>query len=179
MESSWEQRWKETQDVHQRINGQLTDLLKISADFGLLIVRSAIVLNGGALLALPAYFSAVKNAELLNSTELLTAAVWFIVGIILAILTSYCGYVNFQANAHVLMAEREKEILEIEEGYDTTHKHRLAKDRKFTREYWQKSEEKGTKFVNWTLWLAQIFGFGSYIAFIVGSYCGGLAMTAG
>ena len=171
--------WKETQDVHTRSIPQKMEFNKIAADFGLLIVKSALVLNGGALLALPAYISAI-NAEPQADAELLyTSAACFIGGIILATLTAYCAYLNFLSHAGIVESQSESEIIEIEEDYDITHQHRLAPHRKVSRDELQKWTGIHTKIANCTVLLAQIFGLATYVLFIVGCYYGGRVMLGG
>ena len=159
----------EKKEVWDRTNPFFLGFLQASASYGQLATRSALLLNGGALFALPPFAAAMSGTTNVGPT-LIQPASCFVVGIVTAALCAYAAYWNFQYNIAQLGEMVAKEMSEIEEGYDDTYKHRLQKSR---ADFQQERTRGITKFgrrISLTLWFANAFGVFSYIAFVTGSW---------
>lgn len=175
--SPHELTWKETQDAYLRFNPRVIESQRLSAAYAQLAVRSALVLNGGALFVLPAYISTVSSTdESIPEITLLVAAAFFIAGILTAVLCAYFAYWNYTFHSWDHEYDLKKEIQEIKEGYDTTHQIRLEKARDRWHEDLDDLKAKNGKRINLTAWIGNALGVISYIAFVVGCYFGGRAM---
>jgi hypothetical protein len=75
------------------------DALLYSKEYGVIVVRSLILINGGAIIAFLSFLSSSKFSDGLNSNAtfaLKGCIVSFVVGLILSIAVGGIGYINFQ-----------------------------------------------------------------------------------
>jgi len=165
------------QEVWERISPQILAHLNASAGYGQLAVRSAMLLNGGALFAFPAFISSTGKLAIISDTLVLLSGGSFIAGIVFAAICSYLAYLNFQFNVFSLDWQRLKEFSEIEEGYDYTSKHRMKKDRAEYRNELDAGITKFEKRVWWTMLIGNISGILSYLTFIIGCFLAGVALS--
>ncbi|WP_422363126.1 hypothetical protein [Pyruvatibacter mobilis] len=99
--------------VVQPIEADRARLFDAGTDLFKLALQSAFVLNGGALVALPA-LAAIPGAldadqQLFSTGELLGAAAWFLFGFVLAAAATLFGGLSFRALSGSRAEERNKE----------------------------------------------------------------------
>ena len=129
---------------------------KAAVDYGLSVCRWLVVLNAGALVALLALFSKQttdQTAVLLLASKLTWPAICFVVGVILGVLTSACGYWNFSA------------IFESSDSPDYDFRWAMG------LENWtmpEKERNATNRIVNVTAIAAQVLGIASAILFVAG-----------
>jgi len=173
----WRQAQAEKKDIFDTYHPVFLALIRASIDYGQLAVRSSFILNGGALLAMPAYLARAGAVVAENNVYgIILAAACYIAGIIFAALCSYAAFFNFERNAYQVEWEILKKISEIEENYDGVAFHRM----KDVREDYRNKLEAGIKRFGWwahaTTWISHIFGVFSYIAFVFGCFFAGKVM---
>ena len=76
------------------------DALGYSKEFGAVVVKSLLLINGGAIIAILSFVSNSKMDEQLKNaayaSNMLYTITFFVAGLILAIATAAVGYINFQ-----------------------------------------------------------------------------------
>lgn len=163
--------------VWDSVNSRFNGYIAASVSYGLAATRSAFLLNGGILFALPAYVSATRDKSSVEITSgILWAAGSFVLGLIFAALVCFVAYLNFQWNAHHVEMERLSQFSKIEEGYDETYSHRLKDPRERHRAELLDIGNTLETNINLTAKFGMGFAFLSYIAFVVGCYFAACAM---
>jgi hypothetical protein len=163
--------------VWDSINSRFNGYIGSSVSYGLAATRSAFLLNGGILFALPAYVSATRGNTLpLVTSNILWAAGCYVIGILSAALVCLVAYLNFQWHAHNVEMERLSQFSKIEEGYDNTYTHRLREPRERYREELGKIVASLEVRITLTAKMGIAFAVLSYIAFIVGCVFAARAM---
>ncbi|MGQ2927410.1 MAG: hypothetical protein ACT6RL_14965 [Neoaquamicrobium sediminum] len=163
--------------VWDSINSRFNGYISASVSYGLAATRSAFLLNGGILFALPAYVSATRgDASTIVTSNITWAAGCYVVGVLFAALVCLVAYLNFQWHAHNVEMERLTEFSKIEEGYDETYAHRLRESRERYREQLNKITASLEGRINLTAKLGVACALCSYIAFIAGCFFAARAM---
>ena len=163
--------------VWDTINSRFNGFFSASVSYGLAATRSAFVLNGGILFALPAYVSATReHGSSVVTSNITWAAGCYVIGVLFAALVCLVAYLNFQWHAHNVEMERLSQFSKIEEGYDDIYTHRLRESRERYREQLDEIVTKLEGRINWTAKLGIAFALCSYIAFIAGCFFAARAM---
>lgn len=169
----------EQQDVWERTTPLHLEYMQGSRTYGEVAVKSSLVLNGGALLAFPAYIAALGNpGDSLPVGLISTSATLFVVGIIAGAFTALLAYLNFQMHSVIVQVERDQEIEKIEADYDILTQHRLKKRREANRVWAEGISMRYNKYVDITFWTAVLLGCTAYVLFVAGAYFAGKAMVA-
>lgn len=128
------ERWRDNVLPHLLASNKWTE---VSAEFALTAVRSALVVNGGALVALPPL---MEWAGDLQRGSLVSSSSWFVGGLLLAFVTLLLAYYNFlfmsqveNTRAHKAairinnpVAAREEKLSEIEDYKDQSSKEKRS-----------------------------------------------------
>jgi hypothetical protein len=163
--------------VWDSVNARFNGYISASVSYGLAATRSAFLLNGGILFALPAYVSATRDKATAEVTHYIVwAACSYVVGIVCAAVVCLVAYLNFQWHAHNVEMERLQQFSKIEEGYDTTFTHRLKEPRDRHRTELEAITASLEGKINMTARLGVLFALLSYLAFVVGCYFAAHAM---
>jgi hypothetical protein len=83
---------------HERALGR--DAVQFAKDFSLFVLRTCVLLHGGAIIALLGLLSAIishPHAGIISVTALRVAIMIFAIGLLLTVAAGICGYVNFLA----------------------------------------------------------------------------------
>jgi hypothetical protein len=136
--------------------------------YGLLLVRNMFVLNAGALLAAPAYATAIKE-----KSQLLGILLWpislYILGLIFAIFSGVSAYYNFNKAMEYGFVERNSEAHKLNNLHFPVQDGPLLEDRKKVMEQLDVALKKAIAGIaNWYR-LAHCFGWLCFISFVLGS----------
>ena len=138
-------------------------------------IRSMFILNGGALVAVPAFAELVGTAFQENPTAFLPSGLGFVTGLILIAITTVLAYTSMDADAESIRqgqevvkinlnrAENPKSYTKQEEGRQSEAK--VAR---------QKFNRRSVKLRTWALWL----GVGSMGAFVFGAAFAAVVLSA-
>ncbi len=154
------------EDILQKGDSKRVTTEGHSYQFALTAIKSALFINAGSLIALPAY------KELLSNIYIIFPSLLFSLGIISSALSLYASYINLQhyaereaaaeyvrANEKIMYFEKENDIFNKErEDQIISMKSKIS--------YYN---EKINKYLRW----ATILGFASYALFIGGFICAG------
>lgn len=164
--------------IYSRSSGEYVAFHGISAAYGQLTVRSALLLNGGALFAMPAFFAAILGTDEARAVAdaIVLAAGLYVAGIIFAALCSALAYANYQAGAFQNLTEGYSEILDVQEQHDQTTFHRNKEWRDNYRTENKRRLRFLDRFLRWTTWIAVVLGACSYVCFVAASYRAGVAL---
>ena len=154
------------QQIHATYGPRIVALESASFDVAKLAIQSAFLVNGGALVAVPAYLALAPSK--LTVADLAPSFISFVLGIILAAICAYCAYANYQAVSLGDMNQRDTKLLELSEQFTPEYFHRMKTARDEYRNYLEGRAKFGQRFANVTLWTANVTGWLSYIAFAVG-----------
>lgn len=131
--------------------------LSASKEYAVMGLRSVVLLNGGAIIALLTLVGAVVGkpdawGQTLSPASFVPAFEAFGAGLILAVLAMVIGYFNFQVHllAHAKPSALANHILKSESEWPSDLNTRRVRK------------------INWTLWVAVAFGIASLGAFFVG-----------
>ena len=113
-----ERAWQARQEITSRQDAKVMAWIAASAEYGRLVLNSALLLNGGALFVLPAYIAQVGPAKV-EATPLILSAGSFILGIVLAAICGSAAFCNFQAAAESARVEGEQGRSGIDGLYDS------------------------------------------------------------
>ena len=97
----YEEYLNNLEKIRDRYEGNRRALLNTGHSFSLLIVRSLILINSGALFIFPAFIPNLlgKNSSLPTLPEFMVPAILFAIGLISAFLCALFSYFNYQKNA--------------------------------------------------------------------------------
>jgi len=132
-----------------------------AVSYAQICVKWAFLLNGGALVALPALGSFV------SSTDARSTAIYYVVGLILIALCSFLAYINFMAMAQY--KENEATRLHWQTlGVYFGNEHNQEKTSE-SIQLCNKSMDKNLTVMKVTFWFAIVVGLSSYVSFLIGS----------
>jgi hypothetical protein len=167
----------EKKQVWDYSNARYLAAFSALVSYGQLAVRSAFLLNGGILFALPTFIIAVRSGSVqTDPANLIVPSALFATGVLFAALTCLSAYYNFQYNLFGIESERLREFSSIEEGYDLDSVHRLKKSRKDYRASLDKDISNFESVVKWTVRTGIGFALASYLCFFGGCYFTAIAM---
>jgi hypothetical protein len=177
---SSEEAAKQISSIEDRAASYFLSLHAISGDYGQLAVRSALVLNGGAIFAMPAFFAAIQSESEIHQSlnGIVFSATTYVLGIIASALCSFVAYANYQAAAEEFMEEAQLQILEIQERFDDVTFHRNQPWRALNREEKRKRISLLSKFGSWTTWIGVGLGFSAYFLFCLGCFIAARTLLA-
>jgi uncharacterized membrane protein len=139
--------------------------IKVSSDrayeYGVLAVKSILYLNGGALIALPTFFTLIGTTK----EAISWIACWFLIGLVLAIITIYLVHLNWMQNYHHLENEKIKREMEIEYAFLGYHR-----EREVTYAEMPRRAKKNLRWVYVTFYSPHLAGVVSLLMFIIGSF---------
>ncbi|MEL6568356.1 MAG: hypothetical protein AAFQ22_08050 [Pseudomonadota bacterium] len=138
-----------------------------AAEYAMICVKSLIAINAGAFVAVPALVEIFLEGDYLE-LQIATASFFFVLGLILAIVTAYIAYWNYQAHSHYNSAVFFSRSIIIEEKYDSENYFRLKDWRDKTKSEYDEEKGKYANRVNWTMILGNIVGIASAISFVSG-----------
>ena len=172
------QTWQETDALRSRGDAVFIAMHNNSSAFAQLSLRSALLLNGGALFALPAFFASMKTTAEIQKVvpDILWAAQLFVVGILLAALSSFIGYVSYQLFAEIHLGEGGLAAVKVEEREDPEASNAMRKARTDYFEEvkpWISRRQTGNFIASWA---AVICGLSSYVFFCWACYVSGGAL---
>lgn len=164
------ERRKLAETIIGRYSSNVIPVMSMGTTFSSLLLRTSITLNGGALVAMPVYFSALGRFTDTFSDDITHSAAIFVLGIITACFGAYFGYLNNIGMANSLSKQSQIEMnnmtSELFMGVDDDLVDYIKKD---TDEL---EKKLGTKInpVSLTFWFGNIFGIISYIFFTYGCF---------
>lgn len=179
MNSDDEGPWQEANAHLTRANSIYITMHNISASYAQLAVRSAILLNGGALFAMPAFFAAIMGKEVAEAivvSAMVKAGALFIAGIVAAAVCCLIAYIDYQLNAESERGEAHLETQNLFEKYDADTFHRMKKDREEYRTEMKTFLQRISKWNSRTSQLGLLSGILSYVFFCWASYIAGMAI---
>ena len=150
-----------------------------ATQFSSLVVRSAFLLNGGALVIFPTFLAALKdNPESIDEKLVMTAALFLIVGILFAAFCSWLAYMNYNWTVHRVSYERGRDLLLIDEYHDvaTFHSKRDYRDR--TLLWYKERLVRNSRLTEWSFYVSNVSGIFSYLFFFIGAYYSGRSIFA-
>jgi hypothetical protein len=138
------------------------DATKIAAEFGKLGLQSAILLNGGALVAIPPLMQWLND---IGRTKVVPIASWFFIGLLCAAVSVVFAYINFSALAQANYGYARRRAIELDAQYA---------DKPFADDPLHRAADRSTVTFGWvavvTAWVALIFAVGSFGGFSVGVF---------
>jgi hypothetical protein len=136
--------------------------------YGLLLVRNMFVLNAGALVAVPAYATAIKD-----KSQLLGVLVWpislYVVGLVFANFSGVSAYYNFNRGMEYGLIERNFEAHKLNNFHFPVEEGQLLEDRKKALDLLETALKEANKRILKWYWLAHRFGWCCFICFVSGS----------
>jgi hypothetical protein len=148
---------------------QISAQEQLSKDYAHLAVQSLIGMNAGALLAIPPVVE-VFFSNALNFGEAIWPMAVFLLGLLLAIGCAYMAYFNYQYGAMSLRFELFKQLIHIDEKFDTTTFHQQRASRSTTRIDYDREEKRYDKLVGVMFYVANGLGVASLASFVVGAF---------
>jgi disulfide bond formation protein DsbB len=155
---------------------QVAAYIGTGAEYGLSVLRSAIILSGGSLIAFPTVVVAFRLA--IGPSEIVLPAAIFVLSVVTAALSMFLAYMNFNSMADGAWCDLNREEIEIAEKHDTETFHRLRNHRQKTKQEWLNIASKAEKRTEWTFWAATIFGVLAYLLFAVGVVLSGVELVS-
>ncbi|MBC2859502.1 hypothetical protein [Stappia sp. 28M-7] len=166
-----------TEKALDRNNARYIACMQHSASYGMLAVRSAFILNGAALFALPpVYISLLREAPQQEPSLLYLPATMFVLGIVFAALCAGGAYINFQIGALSERFEKNTESINIIKYNDNQYYERNEKIYDDYIKEIQPSIAKISRWVTGTAWVSLLFGILSFVLFFIGCYFAGGAL---
>ncbi|GAB2206053.1 hypothetical protein ROS1_28690 [Roseibium sp. ROS1] len=167
--------------VLDRGNAKYIASLQLAAAYGQIALRSALVLNGGALFAGLAFMGAIAKGDSLQSisTGFFAASACFVFGIFGAALGSFAAYKNFIHGAEWIVFDTEIEATEKSKKYFSSYYMENREEYENTQlKNTNKRDDVGKK-LDQTALFSTVLGISSYIFFTVGCIVvGGTVATA-
>ena len=144
--------------------------------FSTLLVSNLMLMNGGALLALPTLLDKLTIANTASKSEIVYAMAEFVSGVISATICGYASYLNYG----LLGTHRYKQsyVDQLKLMYpdpkklDETSSSWLAS----TLENYQQKMSKQERYIWFTFWIGNISGVLSLVFFVVGCFSGRYAL---
>ena len=139
-------------------------------------IRSMFLLNGGALVAVPAFAELVGTAFQENLTVFLLSGLGFVTGLILIAITTVLAYTSMDADAEAIRQEQEVVKINLNRSENPKSYTDEVKKRQSEAEVArQRVDRLSVKLRAWALWL----GVGSMGAFVFGTVFAAIVMSAG
>jgi len=149
---------------------QVSSYIAGSIQFATILVANLMIMNGGALLAFPAYLNGTKEGAPIRTDMIVSSATWFVVGIVLAAIAGYSAYLNFQFHARSRILESYKENIGVDEAHDAEPSQGLLNWRVTTKGDLDRRLGRSEMWINSTFWVGQSSGIGSLVSFVAGCY---------
>lgn len=143
---------------------QFVQWTEISAQFGLTSLRSIIVLNGGALVALPPLMQWLDEAQ---RQSIFSISLFFVVGVLLSVVSTFIGYLNFNCLAQLSDARASIRAMDVNNQYSPNRKPLDELDIYVAE---KKRERKYEKLVDVTQVFAVLVGLSALAAFCWGVF---------
>ena len=144
--------------------------------FAQMAIRSMFLLNGGALVAVPAFAELVGAAFQENLTAFLLSGLGFVTGLILIAITTVLAYTSMDADAEAIRQDQEVVKINLNRSENPkSYTDKVKKQQSAAEAARQKFGRRSTKLRAWALWL----GVGSMGAFIFGTVFAAVVMSAG
>jgi hypothetical protein len=156
-------------NIHARYDPRIVGLEEASYSFAKVAVQSAFLINGGALVAAPAYLAAISPLGV-TLAAVTPSFICFVVGIFFAATCAYAAYINFQAVAFVDMHQRDMEVLAASEKYTPQFLHRMKVPRDAYRKVYERKAKRAERLAGLTLALGNVFGLASFASFVAGCF---------
>ncbi len=132
-------------------------------DYGKMLLRTAVVVNAGALVVVPAYIGLAAGAgNPVPIDRLYGAGAWLAGGLACAVFACYAAYVNLMILEAIYEDQHAMQIGYIEAWG--------AKDRDKTRAKALNLLAKKDRVATWWMAAANLLGLLSYTAFVIGCY---------
>ncbi len=151
----------------------------LSGNFSQLAIRSAMVINGGAMFAGLAFIGALTSADAESNywAGFIAAWVCFAGGIAFAAACTLAAYLNYESHALRELSNTEVEVIRISKSYYPDFYSDQTKAIEDNTAFWSEEIEKHEKIIV----TSQKFGLGfaivSYVLFIVGCTVVGVTMA--
>ncbi len=162
--SRWNDDYKVTvEPIENELQWSLTGV----REYGLLLVKNMFLINAGALVAAPAYATAMKQKELLLGI-LWWPICLFIAGLIAGGLCGFFAYLNFSRSAHHKIFMRSKETNRLNDLYFFTADPKIVKDRTIFDHDMENQIQNHAKWTGRYHWLSISSGLLSFAFFVFG-----------
>lgn len=139
-------------------------------------IRSMFLLNGGALVAVPAFAELVGTAFQENMTALLLSGSGFVAGLILIAITTLLAYTSMDADAEAIRQDQEVVKINLNRAQNPkSYTNKLKKQQSEAEAARLKFGRRSAKLRTWALCL----GVGSMGAFIFGAVFAAVVMSGG
>jgi len=161
-EENWEKFEIESAKNAEFFRSEIENTGKAAYEYGVLLVRNLLLLNGGALVALPAIASVLSDSAKLGVKD---AAFFFVFGLALAMVCGYFTHVNWLLHHHAHLELRERRARLIALAYLGAE----YQDAKVVEE----EKKLGSPFARsiwWTFFIPHVTGIASLVALVVGAY---------
>lgn len=138
----------------------------VSVDYAQLSIRSGIIINGGALLAIPAFRALFENTSETSTDPLITAAIWFVAGLASNIACAIACHINFRYLSVVYLHYRAQSVSNLQHAYG------LVQDDGSLEEKQIKTETQLTgnnRKVSLSFWVSWLLGTGAMVGFVGGA----------
>lgn len=140
-------------------------------DYGMMGIKSLYILNGGAVIVLPAYITLLDIS--INSSSVILMSFLFFCGLVVTFVANLFAYFNLCHKNILYQNYRDFETLSInlhfyKDSYTEEEQSKLAADLKIA----ESKEDKYINQANWTRNFAILFVFLGICAFSAGSYVG-------
>jgi hypothetical protein len=136
-------------------------------EYGLLLVRNMFVLNAGALIAAPAYATAIKEKSQLLGILLLPITL-YVVGIF-AIFSGVSAYYNFTRGAESGLIERNLEAHKLNNLHFPATENEIIEQRKNDQKLVEEALAKSNKKISFWYRIAHTCGWLCFLCFVSGS----------
>lgn len=159
---------KALEPIRSRLSSEKIAFHNISSSYIQITIRSAIILNGGALVGLPTFFTVIYNRDIPDHiiNLVVSNSVIFVFSIILAVVSSFTSYFNIHKIIELLDYRQDHDMYNIKLLYNDVTDKEYA-DIKSKHERALKYTDKIAK---WTYYFVLLFIILSYSVFFVGCY---------
>ena len=158
----WDRYEREVARNTEQFRSEIEESGKALFEYGVLLIKHLLLLNGGALVALPAIASVLPEDALANVPN---SAFCFVVGLILAFVCGYFTHVNWvlQNSAHIeLRNQRARELAYVYLGPDFQEHSKIESDRI--------NKQPHKRSIWWTFSIAHVTGIASLLSLFLGCY---------
>lgn len=170
-ERNYHQRWNL---IVEPIDHSGEHSRELANGFAKMALQTLFLLNGGALIALPAFGPLTNTGFNDNMNTALIGVAGFVIGLVLVSIATAISYLSMQSDANSLMhfAQESRSRLNQEQATQEQWDH-LDKQRSATRAVKEKAEKISAKLANIALRCCA----GSLVAFVVGALFASITLT--
>ncbi|MDP2737627.1 MAG: hypothetical protein Q8O82_02710 [Pseudorhodobacter sp.] len=158
----WEKYKREMSQNNELYSFEIESSGKALYEYGVLLIKNLLLLNGGALVALPAIASVLSEEA---KSHVAGSAICFVTGLSLAMICGYFTHLNwlFQHSAYLELRDRRAKEISLklfDPGLQDATEVQTDRNKK----------PPFARLIKWTFWIPHLTGVASLISLVVGCW---------